>query len=256
MKIHYSEHASDYATYTFTWATYCTLDSMDELPRAYELGFLPYSGDCGYHASLFYMARSLRVRLADFKPNKDDRRLDRKVADLGIRIHRKSKADAVASEPTLRECCLEFARAKFGVAIFDEKRLEYVLAREYLDQIAVYKWAVDQSPLGFGFLVSAGTSKHVWFSFYRLTEATKRDVGRYLLLEMLRECKEMGCEYCYVGTTYGCSSRYKDFEGAEFYCGTGWSRDWALLRRLREEDDGIQPRRQVDTFKSGYITIP
>ncbi|MGK0357470.1 MAG: arginine-tRNA-protein transferase, partial [Spirosomataceae bacterium] len=72
MKIFLSENTVDYKSYTFNYAKYCVMESIDELTDVYENGFLPYSGDLRINKEIFYLARSLRVDIDRFKDSSEN----------------------------------------------------------------------------------------------------------------------------------------------------------------------------------------
>jgi len=82
MNIFFSENHPDYSTYTFNYAIYCIKEAQNELPKIYEKGFLPYTGNLKIAADIFYLARSLRVNLERFTDTSENRRINRKITDL------------------------------------------------------------------------------------------------------------------------------------------------------------------------------
>ena len=82
MKIFKSESFVDYRTYTFNYATYCIKEAASEIPEIYSKGFLPYSNNTDLKHETYYLARSLRVDIDNFKASSENRRVLKKIAEV------------------------------------------------------------------------------------------------------------------------------------------------------------------------------
>ena len=101
MKIFYSEYLAQYASYTFSYAVYCLKEKDEELPLILEKGFLPYTNDLTIKKDVFYLARSVRISLENFKDTSENKRVDRKIKPLNIelKVLKKEAKAAVGDEP-------------------------------------------------------------------------------------------------------------------------------------------------------------
>jgi len=82
MQIFKSESLVDYGTYTFNYANYCIKEDQNEIPDIYSKGFLPYSNNVELQYETYYLARSLRVELVNFKETSENRRVKKNIAEL------------------------------------------------------------------------------------------------------------------------------------------------------------------------------
>lgn len=256
MRLRYSETCANYGTYTFGWAVYAKADSPEEVPELYSAGFLPYSDRRDLGEDIFYKARSLRIDLEHFRVARDERYAIRKMDEIGVEMEVRRKQEVIEHVPSLREVCLHFASVKFHECQFDEARLEYILNRPYLTDIAVFTRRNDEAlPLGFAFLVETETMVHVWYSFARSCEETAKNFGKYVLVRILEYAQARGKQYCYLGTCYGTRSAYKaGFSGVEFYDGRGWITDRPLLSRLQQSDDR-DAHTSADLYKQRELSL-
>jgi len=126
MKIFRSESFVDYKTYTFNYAIYCIKENQSEIPQIYAQGFLPYSNDVKLHQETYYLARSLRVALSEFKESSENRRVLRKIEALSPSFKVIPIDEFPIDEPEFKEYCLNFASARFSDKISME-RLNYIL---------------------------------------------------------------------------------------------------------------------------------
>lgn len=249
MKIFYSEYQTDYTTYTFSYAIYCEKEKNSELPEIYEKGFLPYTGNYQIDSDIFYMARSLRVNLANFEDSSENRRVDRKIAELNIQLEitEKSKFDLQSTE--FQQFCTEYAEERFSGGNMASDRLDYVLSRGLLTHIFIFK--TDNQVLGYVFTALENGVLHYWFSFYDI-EYMKYSLGKWMMWRVIRWAKDNGLNYCYLGTCYKEKALYKvrDHKGTEFFDGAKWNADSELLKRLCKSDE---EKKAADLFKLGVL---
>jgi leucyl-tRNA---protein transferase len=250
MKTFYSEYQTDYNTYTFSYAVYCIKENNSEMPEIYSKGFLPYTGNYQIESDIFYMARSLRVNLANFEDSSENRRVDRKIAELNIKVAivEKNKFDLQASE--FQRFCTEYAEERFSGGNMASDRLDYVLSRELLTHIFVFK--TENQILGYVFTALEGEMLHYWFSFYDIAYM-KLSLGKWMMWKVIRWAKDNGLRYCYLGTCYKEKALYKvrDHKGTEFFDGAKWNNDNELLKRLCKSDE---EKREADLFKLGVVS--
>ncbi len=247
MRIFSAEYKRDYSSYTFGYANYCVKESGDEWHSIYDLGYLPYTGNYSLDESIFYMARSLRVNLANFTPSSENRRIDRKMEDISILTELVPKDD-FRFDNEFYDFVQTYAEQRFQGGEMGRDRLEYLRSRDELTHILVYSDQTTKLPIGYVFCCVDDEMLHYWYSFFDLALLESRPIGKWLMYKTLHLAQEWQKKYVYLGTCYGTKSLYKvrDFKGIEFYDGGGWSADQSMIKAWCKSDDVPL---EVDRFK-------
>lgn len=237
MKILFSEYQTDYSSYTFSYAVYCVKESQEELPEIYERGFLPYTGDPDWKDDVFYLARSLRVNLAEFKSLSENRRVDRKMEPLQAEMLVQKKEEVDTTQAEFVSFCTNYAEERFAGGSMDTQRLQYVLSRQLISHIFTFRNA--EQTLGYVFAIIAGNTLHYWYSFYETEYMRSHSLGKWMMWKVIDWAQAQGLEYVYIGTCYREKSLYKvrDHKGAEFYDGIRWNSNLELLKQLCRTDE-------------------
>jgi len=234
MYIFRSESLVDYKTYTFNYAIYCRQDKPVETDEIYRLGFLPYSNALQLKEPYFYLARSLRVELENFKPTSENRRVDRKIQVLNpqIKVYKKQNFN---NDNAFRDFCLNYAAIRFEGAMAPE-RFDYIYDWPYLSHIFEFRDGKNQI-LGYVFAIMTGEILHYWFSFYNL-DYGRLGLGKWMMYKVIDWAKEKALKEVYLGTCYGEKAMYKmrDFKGLSFFDGNGWNKDMKLLKQKCKTD--------------------
>ena len=125
-------------------------------------------------------------------------------------------------------------------------RLHYILNSPFLTDIVVFE--IDGKRAGYVFIGQNEELIHYWYSFYELEDFQDLPLGKFMMLEMIRQSKDAGRKHCYLGTCYGAHSLYKvrDFKGVEYSDGSLWSTDIKRLKEWTKSDDKPLPS---DRFK-------
>jgi len=243
MKIFRSESLPDYNTYTFNYALYCRQDDIAETDEVYRLGFLPYSNSLHLEENYFYMARSLRVELDKFSPTSENRRVDRKIAEINPQIKLIKKADFVR-DADFDSFCLDYTAQRFDGKMSKE-RFDYIYNWQYLNNIFEFK-DVDNQRLGYVFAVISENIIHYWFSFYDL-QYSRLGLGKWMMYKVIEWAKENGLQEVYLGTCYGEKAMYKmrDFKGLSYFDGNSWNPDMKKLKAKCKSDHSFV----IDDFK-------
>lgn len=247
MKVLFSEYQTDYSSYTFSYAVYCVKENQKELPEIYERGFLPYTGDPDWKEDVFYLARSLRVNLSEFKTLSENRRIDRKAEPLQIEMQVLPKPEVDTDHPEFISFCTDYAEERFSGGSMDTSRLKYVLDRELISHIIIFR--NSQGTLGYVFAIIANDILHYWYSFYDTEYMYSHSLGKWMMWKVIEWAQTQGLSHVYIGTCYREKSLYKvrDHKGAEFFDGIRWNTDLELLKHLCRADD--QPKSH-DLLKS------
>ncbi|MEM1123034.1 MAG: GNAT family N-acetyltransferase, partial [Bacteroidota bacterium] len=217
MKIFFSENQPDYSTYTFNYAIYCIKESQNELPTIYNKGFLPYTGNLKIEADIFYLARSLRVNLAEFSDTSENRRINRKMEELAIEVKVHKKADFDTSAPTFFNFCLNYAADRFSGNAMTAKRLKYVLGKETGSHILSFH--SNEKIMGYILAGIEGNAFQYWYAFFDQAYMRSHSLGKWMMWRTIHWAKDNGLAYVYLGTCYGKHSLYKvrDHKGLEFF---------------------------------------
>jgi arginyl-tRNA--protein-N-Asp/Glu arginylyltransferase len=244
MKFFSSELGHNYETYTFGYCNYCEVESGDSLAGLYAQGYLPYSGSPEAPNTL-YMARHARVLLKEFELSSENRRIAKKF-DGQFKKEVVPKKDFKIDE-SFYEFCLTYFHARHGDTM-PRERLEFIMASPFITHIIRY--TQEDKLLGYVLSMQDGGAEHYWFSFYDLSLA-KQSLGLWLMLDCVRDAKERGLAYYYLGTVYGEKALYKtNFEPLEWWGGRNWNSDIKLLKeRSRSDASRIVPF--ADEWKGG-----
>lgn len=246
MRIFYSEFQNDYSSYTFSYAPYCIFESIEKMDIVYDSGFLPYTGDPGMDGYIYYMARSLRVVLSEFELSSENRRVIRKFENFPVDRQWIEKKDFGLVIPEVRSFWLRFCEVRFRNGKMDKRRLDYILKSPFVT--GMIRYSVGDVHVGDVLISHHGNILHYWFSFYELEKYKEFPLGKFLMLDVIRQCKEKGLSYVYLGTCYGVESLYKvrDFKGIEYFDGMGWRKDVEVLKEWCRGDGESLP---ADRFK-------
>ncbi|MFK7983783.1 MAG: GNAT family N-acetyltransferase [Saprospiraceae bacterium] len=236
MKIFFSENQPDYATYTFNYAVYCIKEAQNELPKIYEKGFLPYTGNLKITSDIFYLARSLRVNLNQFADTSENRRINRKIADLDIQITVHEKANFDIKNPEFIAFCMDYAADRFSGNAMTENRLKYVLSKETGSHILAF--TANGETLGYVLAGLEGNALQYWYAFFNQAYMRSHSLGKWMMWRTIHWAKDNELAYVYLGTCYGKHSLYKvrDHKGLEFFDGSRWNSDAKLLKTLCKTD--------------------
>jgi arginyl-tRNA--protein-N-Asp/Glu arginylyltransferase len=230
MKRFRSEFAHSYGTYSFGYCEYAIRESNDALNDVYDGGFLPYTGSPNISNTL-YMARSARVRLNEFDPSSENRRILKKFD--GTLARTVTPLTAFDRNETFLNFCLDYFEKRHGGAM-PRERLETILNAGFITDVVTY--TKDEVILAYVFIAQDDACSHFWFSFYDLAYI-RQSLGLWLLLDCARIAKEERKKHYYIGTVYGEKGLYKtNFPALEFWDGATWNVDLQRLRMLCKSD--------------------
>lgn len=233
MKLLRTELGQDYGTYTFGYANYCVREEGDALGGIYAAGYLPYTGARDVKDT-FYMARSARVLLRRWQATSENRRIAKKFD--GRFERERVPADDFRADESFYEFCLSYFAQKHGERAMPKERLLHILSVGLISTVVIYREA--GRVVAYALEAEAGDSAHYWYSFYDLSYA-RQSLGLWLMFDSVRDAKARGLLYYYLGTVYGEKALYKtNFEPLEWWDGSRWSDDVALLKERGRQDAG------------------
>jgi arginyl-tRNA--protein-N-Asp/Glu arginylyltransferase len=203
----------------------------ESLATIYDNGFLPYSGARGTR-NVFYSARSARIVLPQFELTSENRRIAKKF-DGQFTKERVPKTAFVPDEAFYTFCLSYFAQ-KHGERTMPRERLETILSGSLVTKTTIYRSL--SKPVAYVLEVEDSAMAHYWFSFYDPALAGQ-SLGLWLMLDALRDAKERGLQYYYLGTVYGEKALYKtNFGPLEWWDGSVWNKNTALLKELGRKE--------------------
>lgn len=228
MKIFRSESFVDYSTYTFNYANYCIKEDQSEIPEIYNKGFLPYSNNVELKHETYYLARSLRVDLVNFKETSENRRVLKNIAELNPTFKIISIANFDINNNDFKNFCLAYAEKRFSEPI-DAKRLNYIFNTKSISH--VFEFEIASKKVGYVISIIEGNTLHYWFAFFDLNYQNY-SLGKFMMFSVINWASENNLEYVYLGTCYGEKSLYKvrDFKGLAFFDSNQWNNDMKLLK--------------------------
>jgi leucyl-tRNA---protein transferase len=247
MKLFCSENIVDYSSYTFNYALYALKESQAELDEIYEKGFLPYTGNTSLQSELFYFARSLRVHLADFTDTSENRRVNRLIEPLEIKIDLLEKKDMDVNDPAFVSFCEAYINERIGDDNMSIERWNYILKQE----TGTHFFKFYNSNKIFGYVLAAVTDNmvHYWFAFFDTEYMRTHSLGKWMMWKVISWSKENNKKYTYLGTAYKPAALYKirDHKALEYWDGTKWNNDIKILKDWCQTD--LEPR-SADRFKT------
>lgn len=230
MKRFLSENTVDYTSYTFNYAAYCIKESQEELSEIYDLGYLPYTGNLSIIEDIFYLARSLRVNLSQFDDTSENRRVNRQIEPLNIRMEVLEKATFDLADEEFQSFCLNYINERIGEDNMSIERWNYILDRQTGTHLV--RFSTDEKVVGYVLAALNEEILHYWFAFFDTELMKTHSLGKWMMWRLIRWSKDNGLKYTYLGTAYKPSALYKirDHKGLEFFDGSRWNNDIKILK--------------------------
>lgn len=171
------------------------------------------------HSSKLFSVRALRLRVADFRPSRSQRRVLRKNADLRLRI---------GEIRITREVFEIFERHKERFSENPPRDIFDVIAsaeERHTGQTLQFSLYLSDRLIAVSYLDVAGKSTSGLYAFFEPTQA-RRSLGIYTMLKEIEFTRENGMTFYYPGYVFRESSFYdykKRFRPAEVY---DWNGSW------------------------------
>jgi arginyl-tRNA--protein-N-Asp/Glu arginylyltransferase len=226
MKLLFSEHSPDYATYSFPYAVWA-VPERDETPAdIFNAGFLP----SGHSLERFYLGRQIRVALERFELSSENRRILRKGAGLNVDLVPRAK---FVYTPERRQFFKSYADATFGADVMTLDRLDSLFDSPVCSHLLVFSDTQTGAEAGVAVLYLEGPAlAYYYYAFYDRGHPV-RSLGMFMMTSAAELFAGRGCRHLYLGTCYSDSALYKtQFAGAEFFNGFHWSQNLAELKYL------------------------
>ncbi len=236
MKLLFSETLPDYKNYIFPYAIWAFPEAGETPADFFSRGFLPSSKNL----DRFYLCRSLRVALTDFRLSSENRRILRKGEGFAFELVPRSQFDFT---PARREFCLHYASNKFGQEVMTAARLDNLMNSAITSHLLVFydKSANREVGLVTMFLQPQRAAQY-YYAFYDL-EYAAQNLGMFMMTAAVNFFAGQNYAHLYLGSCYSRNALYKtQFAGAEFFNGACWSRNLEELKFLIERN--AQPQTQ------------
>ncbi len=247
MKVFCSENNVDYGTYTFNYAVYAIKEFQSELSEIYSKGFLPYTGNSSIESEIFYLARSLRVNLTEFEDTSENRRVNRLVEPLNIKLEVIEKAKFNLQDSDFKKFCADYINERIGEDNMSLERWDYILKQETGTHF--FKFSNEEKVMGYVLTALNEDLVHYWFAFFDTVYMRSHSLGKWMMWSVIKWAKENGKKYTYLGTAYKPAALYKirDHKGLEYWDGYKWNKEVKVLKEWCQTD--LEPR-IADRFKN------
>jgi arginyl-tRNA--protein-N-Asp/Glu arginylyltransferase len=226
MKLLFSEAAPDYEHYIFPYAIWAFPEPGDTPADLFEAGFLPSSREL----DRFYLTRHIRIRLADFTPSSENRRILRKCAEVSWRLLPREEFHLNDQRRTF---CKAYADSRFGAEVMTEQRLETLFTAPVATHIMLFEDTATKRELGYVVLyLEQPRVAFYYYSFYDLTYFD-RSLGLFFMTSAVQHFATENFAHLYLGTCYSDRALYKtQFSGCQFFNGFRWSDNIKELKYL------------------------
>lgn len=226
MKLLFSEAQPDYEHYVFPYAIWAFPEEHETPADLFEAGFLPSTREL----NRFYLARHIRIRLTDFTPSSENRRVLRKCAHLRMRLLSQSEFTLT---PARLDFCRAYANNRFGEGVMSPERLESLFTAPVATHIMVFDDPESGVEAGYVVLyIEPNRLAFYYYSFYDLA-LFERNLGLYIMTSVVKAFAEEKIGFLYLGTCYSERALYKtQFRSCEFFNGVRWSREVRELKHL------------------------
>lgn len=233
-----SEGPMHYGQYRFGYCLWMEIQEADPLHEAYSGGFLPFSAEPGDPRHLFYMARSIRVSLTDFRIAKKRRYDHRQWESYDLERSLMGKRDfLVKFGQQALTSAYTWMQHRFGEAYLKPARMHFILEKPFLKEILA--WTRAGQLVAYALIVRGDWGAHYWYVFYQNEPGQESPPGHGYLVDFLGWAQSENLPYAYLGTGYGLKSQYKTrgLSGVQWWDGNDWNPDKEKLARFQEADD-------------------
>ncbi len=204
------------------------IDTHDHtlLTQAYDQGYVATRVEKG----LMNMTRSVRIRLSDYEPSSENRRILRKVENVHLEIHPIPYKDYHWS---IHKLAKDFYTTKFGEDTFSANKIKELITdadKSSFNTLLVY--SCDGKPISYCIGLLTQSFLHYSYPFYD-QETAIPSLGLGMMTRAIEWAKERGLTYIYLGSLQRPSDTYKlQFSGLEWFDGKEWKTDITPLKTL------------------------
>lgn len=203
-----------------------TITDFSTVTSEFDNGFVFTREELGS----MYQTRSLRINLANFTPNSENRRILNKVTGLTVseislpmqnydwHIHKLGK---------------DYYDTKFGPDVFSANKIKELLTtNSNFNTLLEYRF--NSELVGYAITFKNADIMQYAYPFYDLTKFAN-NFGMGMMLNAINIAKSSGCKYIYLGSVSRPADTYKlQFSGLEWFDGKIWQSDLEALKPLIE----------------------
>ena len=225
MKLLFSEAQADYAHYIFPYAIWAFPEPGETPADLFNAGFLPSSRNL----DRFYLCRQLRVRLADFVPSSENRRILRKGEGIVAKLIPRSEFEFT---PARREFYKNYTNAKFGSGGMSYERLDSLFNSPITSHVLQFSDGSGSEIGAVTLYLEPEALAFYYYAFYDLNHPV-RNLGMFMMTTAVQLFAARGYKHLYLGSCYTQNALYKtQFPGCEFFNGFSWSDNLEELKFL------------------------
>lgn len=250
MKLLFSETAPDYAHYLYPYVVWAFLEPGETPADAFASGFLPANP----RMDRFYLVRQVRVPLAEWKPDSENRRILRKGAGIGCELIARADFD-YHEERAAR--WLAYAAERFGEGVLPRSRLDGLLQGPVISHLLHFTEPGTGRELGTVLMhLEAPRVAYYYYAFHDLA-GRDRNLGLGMMTRALEFFQARGFTHLYLGTCVTEKALYKaQFHPLEFFNGLRWSRDVDELKWLVRSPVAGTHRMAQEDFLARQLAPP
>jgi len=212
-----------------SWSKKTITDFSDKnINSLYEDGFLFTRTGKGE----IYQTRSLRIDLAKFDLNSENRRVLKHTENVMLEVGNISYSNYHWGIHKLGK---DFYATKFGEKTFSAQKIKELITEpdeSNFNKLFVYTQKEDSKALGYVICFDNADLLHYCYPFYDLTSKIK-NLGLGMMTKAIVWAKENNKKHIYLGSATRKTDTYKlQFDGLEWFDGKKWSTD---LEKLKKE---------------------
>jgi arginyl-tRNA--protein-N-Asp/Glu arginylyltransferase len=235
MRVLFSESGHDYSRYRYPYVVWAQPEPGETPADLYAAGFHPASPNL----DRFVLCRHLRIRLPEFRPSSENRRVLRQGEGLSLEL--RARGDFEYTDER-REAWLAFAEERFGPGIMHRERLDGLMRGRVVTHILACRDATRNGEEVAHALMYLEPPRmaHYYYAFYEL-RGRVRSLGLFFMTAAAELFRAQGFEHLYIGTCYSERALYKvQFSGLEYFNGVEWSRRMEVLKAtVRHADPAL-----------------
>lgn len=197
--------------------------SSDNISTLYGDGFVFTRLDYG----VMTQTRSVRINLAKFELNSENRRILRKTENIQLNI-------IPLPHPNydwhIHKIGFDFYTKKFGEKTFSANKIKDLLTNKKSNFNILFEYTLNNLPIGYCIGYANKEMFHYCYPFYNLNSEIS-NLGIGMMTKAILWAKEQGKEYIYLGSAKDIAALYKtQFEGFEWFDGKTWQTDITALK--------------------------
>ncbi len=197
----------------------------DKIPSMYDRGFvLTRKGE-----GVMQKIQSLRVFIKDFSLSSENRRVLRKIPNLGFEVLNLPLLDY---DWNIHAMGKTFYSQKFGKNTMSANKIKDIVKNKKTSFNTILKFNTEARTVGYCICFLKDKILHYAYPFYD-TEYISMGLGIGMMTKTIEYAKDENMEYVYLGSVYKRESLYKlQFKGEEWFFEDKWNTDIPALKNV------------------------